>query len=144
MENKWDSHMFVWLRAMEYCTLGTTELNNLERAQRYAAKIIQGLGPNTRTEAALGSIGFWEMEAYIDKAKLIYFGRLCMLGPDTTTKQVFVNRLFSFRYRQGEERVMGFIPDVMRLLQKYDLQEFLETHINVTSNTFLGKQNGGK
>jgi hypothetical protein len=31
-------------------TLGTTELNNLERA-RYAAKIIQGLGTNTRTEA---------------------------------------------------------------------------------------------
>jgi hypothetical protein len=70
------------------------------------------------------------MEAYIDKAKLIYFGRLCMLGPDTTTKQVFINRLFSFRYRQGEERVMGFMPDVMRLLQKYNLQEFLETYIN--------------
>jgi hypothetical protein len=88
------------------------------------------LGPNTRTEAALGSIGFWEMEANIDKAKVIYFGRLCMLGPETTTKQVFINRLFSLRYRQGEERVTGFIPDMMRLLQKYNLQEFLETYIN--------------
>ncbi|CAB4026394.1 Hypothetical predicted protein [Paramuricea clavata] len=67
-------------------TLGTTELNNLERAQRYASNIIQGLGPNTRTAI--------------------------------------------YAYRQGEERVMGFIPDVMRLLQKYNLQEFLETYIN--------------
>ena len=109
--------------------LTATEISILERVQRYAAKCIQGLAANTRTEAAIGNIGLWEMEEYIDKAKLIYFGRLCKLNPETTTKKVFITRLFSFLYK-GSRKPVGFIPDLVRIFEKYNLVHFLKYFID--------------
>ena len=69
------------------------ETESLERAQKFDAKRIQGLHPMTRSEAATGSLGLWSMEGTIDKAKLLYFGRLCRLH-ETLLKRKFLLSAF--------------------------------------------------
>ena len=106
------------------------ELLSIERSVRHSAKRIQGLEPNTRSEAALGSlVGLWSMEGQIDKAKLLYFGRLCLSSVTMTAKQIFVIRLFSYLANPTKQK-LGFIPDIVHILNKYDLLDYLATFVH--------------
>ena len=64
------------LHTCELWSLTKTELVMLEKSQRYAAKIIQGLPIRTATDFALSTLGLISMEAYTDKCKLLFFGNL--------------------------------------------------------------------
>lgn len=109
--------------------LTTSEIELLERTQRFNAKRIQGLDPMTRSEAATGSIGLWSMEGTIDKAKLIYFGRLCRSREILLSKRIFTARLSSYILEQAKQR-LGFIPDIIRALNKYSLTNYLTTYLD--------------
>ena len=104
------------------------ETESLERAQKFDAKRIQGLHPMTRSEAATGSLGLWSMEGTIDKAKLLYFGRLCRLHETLLTKKIFTERLSSY-YIDPNKQTIGFIPDIIQILDKYSLGNYLSTYI---------------
>ena len=91
------------------------ELLSIERSLRHSTKCIQGLEPNTRSEAAFGSLGLWSMEGQIDKAKLLYFGRLCLSSVTMTAKQIFINRLSSYLANPTKQK-LGFIPGIVRIL----------------------------
>ena len=109
--------------------LSLTEINILKRTNRFAAKRIQGLGPYTKSEAATGSVGLWTIEGHVDKRKLSFFGNLCRAECTTLHKQIFIHRLYSFLHGCGK-RALGFIPDIYRILLKYNLfywmNEFLD------------------
>jgi hypothetical protein len=105
------------------------ELLSIEGSLRHSAKRIQGLEPNTRSEAALGSLGLWSMEGQIDKAKLLYFSRLCLSSVTMTAKQIFINRLFSYLANPTKQKLV-FIPDIVRILNKYDLLDYLTTFVH--------------
>ena len=49
-----------------------TDLETLERVNRLAAKRMQGLCLTTKSEAAIGNLGLWTIEGYIDKIKLFF------------------------------------------------------------------------
>jgi hypothetical protein len=65
----------------------------------------------------------------IDKAKLLYFGRLCLSSVTMTAKQIFIIRLFSYLANPTKQK-LGFIPDIVRILNKYDLLDYLATFVN--------------
>ncbi len=84
----------------------------------------------------LSMAGMYRMESYIDKAKLIFFGRLCRLRTSCLSKQIFATRLFS--YLENCTAVnLGFIKDICRILSKYDLYDHLLKFSQVAS--FPGK-----
>ena len=97
---------------------------SIERCQCFTAKRLQGLPRNTRSEAVTGSLELWSMEGQIDKVKLVYFGHLCILNSLLISKQIFVGRLFSHLSDPSKQRV-GLIPDVIRILEKYNLISYL-------------------
>ena len=97
---------------------------------------IQGLHPMTRSEAATGSLGLWSMDGTIDKAKLLYFGRLCRLHETLLTKKIFTERLSSY-YIDPNKQTIGFIPDIIQILDKYSLGNYLSTYIE--ENTLPAK-----
>ena len=74
--------------------LTKSELETLERTQCYTAKFIQGLDPNTCSEAATSNLGLWSMEGFIDKNKILYFGHLCRSEATLLSKEVFITHLF--------------------------------------------------
>lgn len=109
--------------------LTTSELEMLERTQCYIAKFIQGLHPNTRSEAAIGNLGLWSMEGIIDKNKLLYLGRLCRSDATLLSKEIFITCLFLHLSNPSKQK-FGFVPDITRILEKYGLFDFLKRYID--------------
>ena len=65
------------------------------------------------------------MEAYIDKCKLSFFGNLCNCNTLSSRKCIFLHRLFEFKL-SSTDKCLGFIPDIVKILSKYDLTCFLD------------------
>lgn len=103
-----------------------SDIEKLETTHRFCLKIIQSLPRLARTDIVLSSLGSLPIEAEIDKRKLMLFGQLCRLDTDTTIKMLFLNRLFNFNNHPS--RVRGFIPDIYKILHKYDLIDILSSY----------------
>lgn len=108
--------------------LTQTEIDILNRTNRFAAKRLQGLGPQTKSEAAIGSIGLWNIEGYIDKRKLLFLGNLCRAETNSVQKEIFIFRLYSFLYGSSQKN-QGFVPDIYRILHKYNLREVMDDYL---------------
>lgn len=67
--------------------------------------------------------------AEIDVRKLQFLGRLCRLNPKMLTKNIFLTRLFSY-FHDLSTNQLGFIPDIMSILQSYDLTDHLWTFLD--------------
>lgn len=106
--------------------ISKTDMEKLEITHKFAVKRIQGFSPTTRTEAAIGSLGFWTAEGYIDKTKLLFFHKLLSSPSTSIRKIVFIKSLFSYLYRLSNMS-LGFIPDIIRILHKYEFDNGLKT-----------------
>lgn len=53
--------------------MSTSDINTVERFIRFAAKSVQKLPVRTRTDIALGMLGWLPMNAYIEQRKLAFF-----------------------------------------------------------------------
>ena len=82
----------------------------------------------THSEAALGCLGLWSTMAYVDKTKLLFFGNLCRASPNLLHKRIFTARLFSALWSETKKSY-GFIPDIIRILTKYSLYNYLEIYL---------------
>ena len=105
-----------------------TDLETLERVNRLAAKRMQGLCLTTKSEAAIGNLGLWTIEGYIDKIKLFFLQKLVSTSQDFFHKQIFIWRLFKYLYT-GSNCTQGFIKDILKILTKYNLEEHLLSYI---------------
>ena len=104
----------------------------LERAHRLCIKRMQSLGMYTRTDTALSLIGIFPLEIEIDLKKLTLFGQFFRANTCTWMKRVFLFRLLS--YVNCHENVQqGFIPDVLNLLEKYQLIHVVHTYLSCSN-----------
>ena len=110
-----------------WSNLSNADILSLERANRYCIKYMQGLPRITRTDIALSLVGSHSLESEIDSRKLQLFGQFCRLRIDHWLRHVFLNRLTSY-FVNGAAQA-GFIPDVVRLLEKYNLSGILDTYM---------------
>ena len=111
-------------------------MKKLEYTHHFCLKHIQGLPARTRSDIITGLVGITSLEAYIDLQKLSFLGTLCRAGPDD-----IVSKLFAVRFFQHSaictNRSFGFIPDIKRILSKYDLETYLTDYL--TSGIFPTK-----
>ena len=101
------------------------EFLNSKPRRGSGVKLIQGLPKQTRSDIALGILGANHIMAEIDKNKLI--GQLCRLSPETIHKQMLNHRLFSVFQTPGPK--YGFVPDIIRILDKYSLSYSLDEYM---------------
>ena len=73
-------------------------------------------------------VGLRNITCDIEKRKLYFFGKLCKTKNSYLAKQIFLQRLFSCLL-DGRNHI-GFIPDILNILCKYNLYEFLITYIS--------------
>jgi hypothetical protein len=125
-------HRVVLPRALYGCelwyNLSHTELEMLERMHRFSAKLLQDYHPRTRTVIALSMLGWYNMNAYIDRRKLLFLGRLCRLDNSAQIKQIFLIRLHQF-FASCTSTSIGYISDVVGILEKYRLCEFVKRYM---------------
>lgn len=128
------------LYGCELWLLTGTELIMLERANRFVAKSIQGFDQRVRSDMCIGTLGWTTIEAYIDTKKLLFLGNLCRLSPNTLPKRIFITRLYMFLVGSNSYNQTGFIPDISRILVKYNLfhylSDFLKTGLFTSKYTW--------
>ena len=120
-------------RALYGCELWSnvsrTSMLKLEVAHRFCLKFAQGLPKLTRTDIALGILGVSSLETYIGMRKLNFLGILCKSNPMFIVKFLFMTRLFQFQCNCTKSH-RGFIPDIVRILNKYSLHTYLTDFIS--------------
>ena len=100
----------------------------LEKLVRLFAKHLQHLPFFTRTDMALSMLGWHSMQTEVDKRKLIFLQKLCVMDTDLLTKWVFSHRLNLFAVK-GHRNQMGFIPEIWRILTKCNLKDHLKAYL---------------
>ena len=109
--------------------ISSTELMMLERAHHRICKNIQGLPRKTRTDMCLSLIGWFSIESYISEKKLLFFGKICRLPSQAASYRIFIRRLNDFKYNDGSHPNIGFLCDIVEILQKYKLSDYLDNFI---------------
>ena len=117
--------------------LTAKDLQRLHVFQHSVCKTAQTLPHRTRSDICESLFGLYPISSEIDKCKLRFFGRLCLLNYQTLPHRIFLTRLFSF-LADLSKRQMGFIPDILKLLEKYNLTQFLQQWLDY--GTFPNKQ----
>lgn len=74
-------------------TMTAEDSIKLERFLRLAAKKIQNFPVRTRTDIALGMLGWLPLSVRIEHKKLMFLQKLCTMAPNTLARQVFDVRL---------------------------------------------------
>jgi hypothetical protein len=104
-----------------------SDIRTLELSHRFCVKFMQTFKRHTSTDFALSSINIDSIEEIINYRKLNFLGQLCRLPCQYLAKQVFITRLI--KYLNFDNQSRGFIPDVYRLLQKYNLESVLYSYL---------------
>jgi len=121
-------------RALYGCELmndiSSSQMRTIERCHNMCIRIIQGLPRYSSASLALSMIGCENVESIIDYRKLIFFGQLCNMQTNHIVKHIFSNRLMQYHYSAYGRR--GFMPDIYRLLGKYNLLDVVESFINTS------------
>ena len=112
--------------------LTINDINKLERFLRLAAKYIQKLPTRTRTDIALGMLGWLPISAKVDLRKLMFLQKLCTMQTETLTRRIFDVRLQLFILR-GCTNQLGFIPDILKTVEKYKLTDYLRSYMSFSS-----------
>ena len=76
---------------------------------------------------SLGLLAKFPIEGEIDLRKLIIFGQLCRLNSNFWVKTMFLSRLKSFKINPSKQT--GFIVEIDKMLQKYQLSHILSPYL---------------
>ena len=103
--------------------LSTTEINKIDKFQRYIVKRVQGLPVRTRTDMCESMLGLHPLSSEITIRKLLFLHKIISLPSDSICQMIFLRKLYL--YLSGSTITMGFIPDICHLLCEYNLQYIL-------------------
>ena len=92
-------------------SISAVDLLGIEKLWRLCAKRRQCLPTGTRTDMALGLLGWLPLEADIDKRKLSFLQTLCSMPSENLYKELFTFRLHLFISEQYKDQY-GFLPEI--------------------------------
>ncbi len=119
-----------------WSNLKQRDIDQLELFNKLCAKKIQNFHVRTRTDICLSMLGWNTVLSQIDLKKLSFLGRLCNMPCDLLTRKIFNTRLSLYTCRTDSNQT-GFIPDIIRVLDKYGLGHYLVSYVQ--SGTFPEK-----
>jgi hypothetical protein len=73
-------------------------------------------------------LGIQPLQSEIEKRKSSFFGKLSNMETDLLPKQAFTARLFEY-LSNSQNTKFGYIKDISLIIQKYSLQNFMDTYI---------------
>ena len=71
----------------------------------------------------------FRLPSEVDRKKLMFIYKILSLQSHTVTKNIFLRRYFSY-ITLPNNGVKGFVPDICRLLIKYNLEGLLNNYIS--------------
>ena len=98
-----------------------SEMNELEQAHRYHAKVVQGVPQNVPTPAPLAPLGWQSIKSYIAIQKLTFLWRILSFKCNNLYK-VIITSLF-FMYVQNQELGQSAVKQAFDLAKKYGMYD---------------------
>ena len=92
--------------------------------QRFCAKVIQGFNKRVRSDKAITMLGLPRIVALIDKFKLFFFRKLCLMPFSSIPRQIFIVRFVQHLLGPSKTK-MGFIADIESIGNKYGLTNLM-------------------
>jgi hypothetical protein len=85
-----------------------------------------------RADKCTTLLGWTSIECYIDSKKLLFLGRLCNMPSRFLPKQIFITRLLLY-LNNCTTISGGFIPDIIKIVKKYDLFSYVDNFVKTSS-----------
>ena len=104
--------------------LSASEINEIDRLQRYIVKRIQGFSVRTRTDICESMLGLHPLSSEIIIRKLSFLYKIISLPGDSVSQMIFFRKLYLY-LSDSKSITMGFIPDICKILCEYNLQYIL-------------------
>ena len=117
-----------------------SNIDDIERTQKYVAKTVQSLPMRTHDEIARGLIGWNTMKSVINCKKIAFLERLIHNYCLTLPRSLLLARIFDFVIRNPDQvsEMKGFVPDVYKAMKEYGLHVHLDTYVR--GGTFPDKR----
>ena len=103
-------------------------MRNINKLQHYIVKSIQGFHVRTRSDMCESMLGLFRLSFEIDKRKLMFIYKILSLPSHAVSKNIFLRRYFTY-ISLLNNNAKGFIPDICRLLLRYNLEDIINTFI---------------
>ena len=120
------------LYCCELLYLTMKQFSKLEKIQNIFCRIAQSLLPGISGSVARGLMGLGRIETDISRKSCTFF----QLQLNTSIQEIICTSLIKWKWRC--DAVDGFIPDLIRILEKYGLKTFVTDFI--TSESFPTKK----
>ena len=111
-----------------WSTITNENTLKLERMHRLCSKVTQNLATRTRSDMVSATLGLFPISAIIDRSKLLFFQGLCKMPSHYACKEVFLTKLH-LHDLNTDCVSKGYIPDIMQVLEKYDLKHHVKEYI---------------
>ena len=105
-------------------TMTTTDLKQIEIFQHFVAKKLQEFARRTRSVIAEPMLGLYKISSLIATGKLMFLHKILCLPVMHITKAIFIRKYFMY-LSDKRSVIHGFIPDICRTVNKYNLQSIL-------------------
>ena len=108
--------------------LSKNDLCNLQILQHFVVKHIQVMHRKTRSDMCETMLDLPRLTVVVEKRKSMFLQKLCPIESNILSKQIFTFRLFQC-FLSPDRKQLGFIPDIIGILQKYSLSSHLINYI---------------
>ena len=110
----------VLYRCEMWNNLSKKDLCNLQIFQHFVVKHIQVMHRRTRSDMCETMLDLPRLTVVVEERKFMFLQKLCQIEPNILSKQIFTFRLFQCLLILDRKQ-LGFIPDIIGILQKYSL-----------------------
>jgi hypothetical protein len=125
------------LHGTEVMCIPGSDMDKFEVEHRKFGKRIQGLPVSTSNPASYAALGWWSIQAYVDRQKMMLLHGILSVKTSCIYKQVAIARLTEVTLAQSRI-YKGPIADMFYTCKKYNLQEhiidLLETGEKITKS----------
>jgi hypothetical protein len=111
------------LYGLEVCPLDKTCMSELDKTQRYCAKIIQGLPMQTPNPVPEATLGWPSVSCVIDFAKIMFLYRWLSMPTSSIYKRVAILKIVSHIYGNPNQCFSGPLLEGYRLFLQYGLEQ---------------------
>ena len=131
-----DGHLY----GCELWYLKDNQIKELERVLNVFCRMTQCLIPGFSGSAARGLLGLRSIKTEISKRKLYLLGRIINSSSSLARRKLFIRKLVTWKWKQNNCTMTGFVPDIIKLLVKANLfryiTEFLQEDYFPTKTTW--------
>ncbi len=130
----WAISISSMLYGTEVWAMSESTMIKFEKAHRQMARSIQGLPAFTPDVAVLAILGWVSAHGYTDRKRLMMLWSLVSLPVNNIYKQIFMNRVISYRYgkcNKSKSPMLTLYDTCCKYVLKYEVDKMVDTGVSM-------------